>query len=83
MTYAFRKRRLELKKKKTLFEMVYVAVKKIIDCITYKIDCAFLIELAVPIDEDDVKLNLEKDVGEIAIVLLDFETSSFEVNCDI
>jgi hypothetical protein len=41
-----------------------------------------LTEPAVPIDEDD-EFNLEEDVGEIPIVLLDLETSGFEINCDI
>jgi hypothetical protein len=40
-------------------------------------------EPAVPIDEDDDKVKLEEDVGEIPTVLLDLETSGFEVNCDI
>jgi hypothetical protein len=42
-----------------------------------------LTEPAVSTDEDEDEPNLEEDFGEIPIVLHDFETSSFEANCDI
>jgi hypothetical protein len=45
--------------------------KENIEGITYKSNCAFLTDSAVPINEDDDEWNLEEDVGKVPIVQLD------------
>jgi hypothetical protein len=75
----FKKGRLEFKRLVTgLFHR-----KENIECITYESNPTFLIEPAVPTDENDDESNLEGDVGDIPIDLLYLGTSGFEANCDI
>lgn len=74
-TSAYKKRRMHLKKLRVALRHK----KENVEGITYQSNVDLLNELA---EEDKSDLE-EEDNNDIAIVLLDLETSCFEMNCDI
>ena len=71
----------EYKKKRTLLNKRRAALrhrKETVEGVTYKSNVDLLNELAEE-DQSDV----EEEESEVAIVLVDLETSGFEINCDI
>ncbi|XP_011171636.3 uncharacterized protein LOC105204279 [Solenopsis invicta] len=74
-TSAYKKRRMHLKKLRAALHHR----KENVEGITYQSNVDLLNKLA---EEDKTDLE-EEDNNDIAIVLLDLETSGFEMNCDI
>lgn len=78
---AFKKRHMDLKKLRVALRHRKENVE---DRIIYKSNCALLTEPAVEFEKnDESNIEEEEDNDSNIIVLLDLETSGFEINCNI